>query len=74
MGSRAIEQLREFAYICTEMAHYMQMEEEFLRTMYFAGIRGHEIKQEWKDGQRRSAAHVADYRDQYRKMKKELYL
>ena len=74
MGYKAIEQLNEFAHICTELAHYMEMEDEFLRTMYYAGRRGEEIKQEWKDGQRQSAAHVSTYRDQYRKMKKEMFI
>jgi hypothetical protein len=67
---RAIDKMRRLAEVTKELAHYMTVEDELLRSMYFAGRRGEEIPQDWKDGQRHSAAMVKDYQKEFRALLK----
>ena len=62
VDSSQSDRLRILSETAKELAHYLDMEDEFLRTMYFAGRRGEEIKQEWRDGQAHASNMIKDYR------------
>lgn len=68
------DRIRRLAEVATELAHFTEMEEEYLRTMYYAGRRGDEIKQEWKDGQAHASAMRKDYLHDFKIMLKRYFI
>jgi len=68
------DRFRRLAEVATELAHFTEMEDDFLRTMYYAGRRGDEIKQEWKDGQAHASAMRVDYLREFKTMLKRYFV
>ena len=68
------DKIRRLAEVATELAHFTEMEEDFLRTMYYAGRRGDEIKQEWKDGLAHASAMKNDYNHDFKILLKRYFV
>ena len=68
------DKIRRLAEVTAELAHFTEMEEDFLRTMYYAGRRGDEIKQEWKSGRDHAAAMRKEYLHDFRALLKRYFV